>query len=63
MGLIDDLEKIPQVKRGKAWCRTCGQTARISALNFNRGWPECCGETMSLDSPEEPALPTPSGRK
>ena len=47
--------EIPQIKRGRVWCRTCGSTQRvngIAALNGG-GWPKCCGYTMTIDSPEE----------
>jgi hypothetical protein len=48
--------KSPRMKRGKVWCRICGSTQKIdSALCLRDGWPECCGETMTMDSPEEQA--------
>ena len=53
MTLDQDLAAIPQVKRGLVYCTTCSRTEKISAANFRTGWPECCGYTMSLDSPEE----------
>lgn len=53
--MSDDLAEIPQIKRGLVYCHTCGRTEHISAANFTTGWPKCCGQTMSLDSPEERA--------
>lgn len=49
------LSEIPQIKRGKVFCHQCGNVEAISSANFRAGWPNCCGYTMSLDSPEERA--------
>ena len=47
-------ESDPKLKRGQVWCHKCGRTERVnSAECFRTGWPECCGQTMSIDSPEE----------
>ena len=51
--LASALSEIPQVKRSKVWCHTCGRVESISAVNFSTGWPKCCGYTMTIDSPEE----------
>ncbi len=54
MNLDDDLNAIPQVKRGLVYCHECGRQESIEGKNcFRTGWPKCCGYTMSLDSPEE----------
>lgn len=46
--------EIPQLSRGKVWCRECGATQRVdSAGALRKGWPKCCGYTMSIDSPAE----------
>lgn len=46
--------QIPQLARGRVWCRQCGLTQRIdSAEAMRSGWPKCCGYTMTIDSPEE----------
>jgi len=46
----------PKLARGQVWCHRCGHTRKVdSAGCFARGWPLCCGETMSIDSPEERA--------
>ena len=46
----------PQLKRGRVWCRNCGNSQRVDAAACIRsGWPECCGYTMTIDSPEEQA--------
>lgn len=52
-GFMADLADIPQIKRGLVFCHTCGRTEQIGVGNFQTGWPMCCGQTMSLDSPEE----------
>jgi len=47
---------IPQVRRGKVWCARCGREASVDgARALANGWPTCCGETMTIDSPEERA--------
>lgn len=57
-----DYEKIVQgtdkLKRGIVWCTKCGNSQRTnSAKNLQSGWPKCCGNTMTIDSPEERAHP------
>lgn len=45
---------IPQIKRGKVWCKRCGRSEQVNgAQALCHGWPECCGETMTIDSPTE----------
>jgi hypothetical protein len=45
---------VPQLKRGQVWCYRCGATLQVDSADcLAHGWPECCGETMSIDSPEE----------
>ena len=45
---------IPSLSRGKVWCYECGRTQEVDGAQCLRsGWPECCGFTMSIDSPEE----------
>lgn len=49
--MVDD---VPQLRRGRVWCRLCGATQRVDSANcLAHGWPLCCGETMTIDSPEE----------
>ena len=50
-------ESIPQLKRGKVWCKKCGRMERVDSGRAiaGKGWPECHGETMTIDSPEERA--------
>jgi len=46
--------QVPQLKRGLVWCRNCGASERVdSATALRRGWPKCCGQTMTIDSPDE----------
>lgn len=48
--------EVPRLNRGLAWCHRCGHQKRVnSAQCLRNGWPMCCGETMSIDSPEERA--------
>lgn len=36
------------------WCKKCGRSQKVNPAEcFQHGWPECCGETMTIDSPEE----------
>ena len=58
--MSDFYERIGQchakLKRNKVWCHTCGYNMYVnSAECFQQGWPKCCDQTMSLDSPEEHA--------
>lgn len=47
----------PSIARGWLFCHKCGRfdqhDSRTFAGFFASGWPRCCGETMSLDSPRE----------
>jgi hypothetical protein len=46
----------PTLKRGQVWCLTCGRTHKVSSAHaMANGWPECCGQTMTIDSPAERA--------
>lgn len=53
--MIEELAKChPKLIRGQVWCRTCGYTQRVDSGDCLRnGWPMCCGETMTIDAPEE----------
>lgn len=42
----------PSLARGQVWCTTCGSTQHVKN-GLRDGWPECCGYTMTIDSPEE----------
>ncbi|HYE72608.1 MAG TPA: hypothetical protein VEF04_04720 [Blastocatellia bacterium] len=44
----------PSLTRGQVWCRTCGRSQKVDSANCLRnGWPKCCSQTMTIDSPEE----------
>jgi hypothetical protein len=48
------LDASPRLNRGQVWCRTCGVTLRVDPAEcLKRGWPKCCGQTMTIESPEE----------
>ena len=44
---------VPQISRGEVWCTKCGRVQKVDgAAALSHGWPECCGETMTIDSPQ-----------
>ena len=48
------VSRVPQLARGVVWCITCGRSQDVDAArSLLRGWPRCCGYTMTIDSPEE----------
>lgn len=48
---------VPQLARGMVWCTVCGREQRVDAERaLGRGWPKCCGYTMTIDSPAERAV-------
>ena len=52
--MYDETAEIPQIKRGIVWCTKCGRSQRVNgSMALQLGWPECCGYTMTIDSPEE----------
>ena len=55
MSLYDTIAKSnPSLARGRVWCRKCGATRKVdTAKCLEQGWPMCCGETMTIDSPDE----------
>ena len=58
------VDQVPQLHRGRVWCRTCGHTQRVDAAQCLRGgWPACCGATMTIDSPDEQRVYTPTEEK
>lgn len=58
-GLYDTLANChPKLSRGMVWCTKCGRSEKVdSAECFASGWPECCGYTMTIDSPAERSKP------
>ncbi len=54
---------LPQLKRGRVWCTTCGHSQSVNSNECLRsGWPKHCGYTMTIDSPEERAATQPKGK-
>lgn len=46
----------PKLARGIVWCKKCGVFTKVNSdACLKKGWPKCCGETMTIDSPEERA--------
>lgn len=38
----------------KVYCKTCGRSEAVDAAHcLRKGWPRCCGYTMTIDSPDE----------
>ncbi len=45
---------VEKLRRGKVWCISCGSMLRVNSAGCLRwGWPKCCGQTMTIDSPAE----------
>lgn len=55
MSMYEGLAKChTKLSRGEVWCRACGHSEKVdSAYCLQYGWPKCCGETMTIDSPQE----------
>jgi hypothetical protein len=52
----DERLSIPEVARALVWCRVCGRKMKVAPAEcLSKGYPECCGATVSLYSPEERA--------
>jgi Zn finger protein HypA/HybF involved in hydrogenase expression len=48
----------PSLERGLVWCRTCRREVSVRSENcLQRGWPKCCGHTMTIDHPDTWAVP------
>lgn len=48
------ISEVPQLARGRVWCTGCGASLKVNvAWCLFHGWPSCCGQTMTIDSPEE----------
>lgn len=44
----------PGLSRGMVWCRICGSSLKVdSSRCLKSGWPKCCGQTMTIDRPDE----------
>ena len=47
------IAKVPALKRGKVWCRTCRREQDVnSGEALRHGWPKCHGHTMTIDHPD-----------
>jgi len=55
MGIHERIaESHPKLQRGFVWCKKCNRTQQVdSAECLRSGWPMCCGETMTIDSPKD----------
>lgn len=53
--LYDEIAKShPSLLRGRVWCTRCSTFRHVNTANaLRRGWPKCCGMTMTIDSPAE----------
>ena len=46
----------PSIARGLVWCKSCRRKQAVDPAEcFAHGWPRCCGETMTIDSPQQRA--------
>lgn len=44
----------PSISRGRVWCKQCRRSRAVDAAQcLAAGWPECCGQTMTIDAPSE----------
>jgi hypothetical protein len=44
------VEKSSAMKKGLVYCHICKKEQKVdSAECLRKGWPKCCGSTMSLD--------------
>lgn len=57
MTIYDEIAAaVPAIGRGKVWCAVCRRMQRVDGAQCLRtGWPECCGYTMTIDSPQKRA--------
>jgi hypothetical protein len=45
---------VPEIARGKVWCTQCRRVKLVNGAECLRtGWPVCCGQTMTIDSPQK----------
>lgn len=52
--MYKEMAEISQIKRGIVWCTQCGRQESVEGEKcLQKGWPKCCGYTMTIDSPEE----------
>lgn len=55
-GMFKEIAGIPKIARGLVWCTSCGAMRSVHGGKCMRsGWPLCCGQTMTIDSPAERA--------
>lgn len=56
-GMYKEIAGIPKIARGLVWCIKCGAMRSVNGGQCMRsGWPLCCGQTMTIDSPQERKL-------
>lgn len=50
----------PKISPGIVWCVKCQTTRHVDPERcLATGWPTCCGQAMTIDSPEERAGSNP----
>ena len=53
----------PKLTCGVVWCMKCGKSQKVNSEEcFINGWPECCSQTMTIDSPEERKILNEEGK-
>jgi hypothetical protein len=54
---------VPKIARGKVWCVRCRRMQLVDGAQCLRsGWPLCCGQTMTIDSPQWRAAQKKAGK-
>lgn len=52
-GSIHDVLARSMGDPNRVWCRKCGNSKTVDAAAcLAKGWPKCCGQTMTIDKPE-----------
>ena len=52
--IINDFCNHPKLVRNKVWRRICGREENVDFKRcMKEGWPKYCGETMTIDSPDD----------
>lgn len=48
--------EVYEIRRGMCWCVMCGRRRVVDGAQcLAHGWPTCCGQTMTIDSPQKRA--------
>jgi hypothetical protein len=55
LGMYQDaVQSSPALSREMVWCKNCGRSMKVNSVEcLKHGWPKCCNQTMTIDSPKE----------